>query len=612
MMKFSTPKTLLLLSAFSFLTSVMISPGQNTETQPATTVQQDNICQGCGMVNCTMECKPAARHGADVDLESICEFCGMINCTMGCKAVTYDSEYRKMVVMPGIPTWLYYGGIVSLILISFFFAETIGRRGMRKRRRWRFNLLRSTWITSLVRKPYFPFIFQAPMTALFVFIIYAGLYGHQIVNIAPAITWTIWWAGLIFLIVVAGKAWCLVCPWDMIATISSRLRLFGVGDAPLSLGMKWPARLRNVSLAILFFIILTWLELGYNITQSPSKTAYVAIAMVILALVPAFLFEKKSFCRYGCFVGRISGLYANFAPVEVRAKDKSVCDECTSRDCFKGNDKGNACPTSLCLATVEDNTYCIMCGECVKSCPKDNVAFNLRPFGEDLYSYDGPRKDEALLAVILLALTSFHGLTMTPFWENTTAPDGTIIGWISRATGLGHLGSFTIGMTAVIVAPILIYLLFCKLVVLAAGRIDSSNATPVTVTQVFVRFSYSLLPIALFYHLAHNGMHLFMEGQHVISSLSDPLGRGWDLFGTASKVYPPLLSTQTIWITQVVLVIIGHVFGIIVAHRTAQRLFGDRLTSYIVEVPLLVVMILFSVFSLWIMHLDMNMRGTLL
>jgi len=107
-------------------------------------------------------------------------------------------------------------------------------------------------------------------------------------------------------------------------------------------------------------------------------------------------------------------------------------------------------------------------------------------------------------------------------------------------------------------------------------------------------------------------MHLFMEGQHVLTYLSDPMGRGWDLFGTAAKTYPQLLSTQTVWILQVILVIIGHVFGILVAHRTAQRLFGDKLTSYIVEIPLLIAMILFSFVSLWIMHLDMNMRGTLM
>jgi len=341
------------------------------------------------------------------------------------------------------------------------------------------------------------------------------------------------------------------------------------------------------------------------------KTAYVAIGMIVLAIVPAILFDKKSFCRYGCFVGRIAGMYANFAPVEVRAADKDLCASCKSRDCFSGNEKGAPCPTSLCLATVEDNTYCTMCGECVKSCPKDNVGLNLRPFGEDLYHYANPKRDEAFLAMTLLSLTSFHGLTMTPFWENVMEPEGTILGWVGDMFGTGHLGSFTIGMIVVLAAPILLYLAFCKVVVaLAARKVEGDRKH--TTMEIFIQFSYAFLPIALFYHLAHNGMHLFMEGQNVLTYLSDPMGRGWDLFGTATRAYPQMLSTNTIWIAQVVLVIVGHIYGIAFTHRTAQRLFGKGNTSYLIEVPLLVAMILFSYFSLWIMHLDMNMRGTLL
>ncbi len=553
----------------------------------------------------------AAAATREITDGEMCEFCGMVDCTMGCKAVTFDSQYRKMVVMPGLPDWLYYGGLVAVVLVSFFFAETVGRRNRRERKRRRFDLLRAAGLKAFIRHPWFPMVFQLPTTMLFAFLIYAGFAGHQVVNIVPTLTWTIWWAGLIFIVLFTGKIWCVFCPWDFLASAIARLRLFGAGPAPLNLGLSWPRRLRNVWPALLLFVGLTWLELGCHVTKSPLKTAYVAAGMIVLALVPAILFDKKSFCRYGCFVGRIAGMYANFAPVEVRAASRDVCDSCKSRDCFAGNAQGNPCPTSLCLATLENNTYCTMCGECVKTCPKDNVALNVRPFGEDLYSYASPRLDEAFLSVSLLSLTSFHGLTMTPFWENMTEPEGTILGWVGDVTGLGHLGSFTIGMAVVLAAPVLLYLAFCKVVSALADKPDGAEHG-VTTMGVFVQFSYALLPIALFYHLAHNGMHLFMEGQNVLTYASDPLGQGWDLFGTATRAYPPMLSTNTIWIMQVVLVIVGHVYGISIAHRTAQRLFGKGPTSYLVEVPLLAAMILFSFFSLWIMHLDMNMRGTLL
>jgi polyferredoxin len=571
----------------------------------ANTAPPSAACAHCASENAGTTTGDEAAKG------EICEFCGMVNCTMGCKAVTFDSQYRKMVVMPGLPNWLYYGGLVAVVLVSFFFAETIGRRTSRERKRWRFDLLRARGLKRFLRLPAFPVIFQLPTTLIFILLIYAGFAGHQVINIVPTLTWTLWWAGLIFIVLFAGKIWCVFCPWDFVASAISRLRFWGTGPAPLNLGLQWPRWMRSVWPALLLFIGLTWLELGCHVTKSPMKTAYVALGMIVLALIPAVLFDKKSFCRYGCFVGRIAGMYANFSPVEVRAASREVCASCKSRDCFAGNAKGNPCPTSLCLASLEDSTYCTMCGECVKSCPKDNVALNLRPFGEGLYSYAHPKLDEAFLSVTLLSLTSFHGLTMTPFWENVTQPEGTILGWVGGLTGVGHLGAFTIGMAVVLAAPVLLYFGFCKGVAALAARTESATQG-VTTRDVFIQFSYALLPIALFYHLAHNGMHLFMEGQNVITYLSDPMGRGWDLFNTATRSFPPLLSTNTIWITQVLLVIVGHVYGISITHRTTQRLFGRGTTSYLVEVPLLAAMILFSFFSLWIMHLDMNMRGTLL
>ncbi len=556
----------------------------------------------------------AQEIGAEDSSGVQCSFCGMIDCQMGCKAENVNAQGEKVMVMPGLPDWLYYGGVAIVLLVSFVVAELVGR-STGPSTRWRFNLLRFSPIKWFVTRPYFQFALQLPVAVVFAVLVYIGLYGHQIINIVPTITWTIWWAGLVCLVAVGGKIWCMICPWDLIATMLSRLRFWGTGPGPLNLGLKWPKFLRNIGMAIVLFIVLTWLELGYHITSSPQFTAYMAIGILLLTVVPALLFEKKSFCRHGCFVGRITGLYATFSPIEVRATDKDVCKTCTTRDCYNGNDKGNPCPTSLSLATLVDNTYCLKCCECAKSCPKDNVSVNLRPFAADLYEYSGPRLDEAILAIVLLSLTSFHGLTMTPLWENVSAPGGTVIGWITSTMHTARLTSFTIGMTGVLLGPILLYLLVCAITLAVAKRLHASGSLTSKAPgfwKIFIQFSYSLLPIALFYHIAHNGMHLFMEGQNLLTLISDPLGRGWDLFGTAGITYAPILGKDTIWIVQVILVIIGHVYGITVSQRTAQKLFGTGRTATLVQLPLLASMILFSFVSLWLMHLDMNMRGTLM
>ena len=158
-----------------------------------------------------------------------------------------------------------------------------------------------------------------------------------------------------------------------------------------------------------------------------------------MAVLSALLFDRKSFCRYGCLVGRVSGLYALFASTEVRSRSASVCTDCHTKECVKGSATAYGCPTFLYPGKLETNTYCIQCMECVQACPVDNLAVNLRPWGADLAVEGKPRADEAYLALLMLSITGFHGLTMTPNWAKMTA-------WLSESFSLGHLISFSLGM----------------------------------------------------------------------------------------------------------------------------------------------------------------------
>ena len=126
--------------------------------------------------------------------------------------------------------------------------------------------------------------------------------------------------------------------------------------------------------------------------------------------------------------------------------------------------------------------------------------------------------------------------------------------------------------------------------------------------ELFTRYSFSLLPVALFYHLAHNLMHLATEGGQVVPLLSDPLGQGDDLLGTASVRVGALVSDDALWMMQVALILIGHVFGIVVAHRVGHRLYPDPARARRSLAPVFSMMVLVSAAGLGLMHLDMNMR----
>ena len=104
----------------------------------------------------------------------------------------------------------------------------------------------------------------------------AGLFGDQAPehNLAPVLTWTIWWTWLVFAIVFFGKIWCTVCPWPTIAE----------AIAPKRLGLRWPKAFRNLWLATGLFVLLTWLELGYGVTGSPWLTAVLGLGMTVAVI----------------------------------------------------------------------------------------------------------------------------------------------------------------------------------------------------------------------------------------------------------------------------------------------------------------------------------------
>lgn len=496
--------------------------------------------------------------------------------------------------LTGLPAPVYYGSVAAILLLSFLILERGERRHTTAAR---IDLLAWRPLRRLVAHPATRASAQIFVVLLFVLTLATGLFGTQVStrNLAPLLTWTIWWCGLIVIVLFAGKAWCYVCPWDAMSGWAEGRRFFGGRAANRSLGLRWPRALRNIWPATILFIGLTWLELGAGVTMSPRATAYLGLGMLGFAFGSAFVFDRKSFCRYGCLVGRISGLYALFSPVEVRVRDQEVCRGCNTQSCYRGNESGDGCPTFEYPATLAQNTYCISCMECVRTCEAENVTFKLRPWGADLEEHRRPRSDEAYLALILLALTGFHGLTMTSAWGDTV--DG-----LKAALGFGETIAFTLGMILVLVGPVLLYAGLVALARRAGGE------TAAGYHEHFLRYAYALLPIALFYHLAHNSEHLLTEGGRLVALASDPFGWEWNLFGTATAAAPWRVSLGTLWGIQVGLIVIGHIYSLWAARHAAEGLYASPGAARRSQIPMLIAMILFSTMSLWLLRQPMEMR----
>jgi hypothetical protein len=91
-------------------------------------------------------------------------------------------------------------------------------------------------------------------------------------------------------------------------------------------------------------------------------------------------------------------------------------------------------------------------------------------------------------------------------------------------------------------------------------------------------FAHTLVPIALAYAFAHYFTLVAFEGQLLIPALSDPLGLGWNLFGTID--YQPnytWIPPVVVWYIQLAAIVGGHLTGVLLAHdRALARFAGPR------------------------------------
>ena len=131
-----------------------------------------------------------------------------------------------------------------------------------------------------------------------------------------------------------------------------------------------------------------------------------------------------------------------------------------------------------------------------------------------------------------------------------------------------------------------------------ASRLHQDGWTESEVASVFV---YSLVPIALAYNIAHFFSLLAIQGQLIIPLASNPFGYGWDLFGTADYlVNIALVNARFTWALSVVAIVLGHIIAVYLSHVIALRAFSDSRSAVRSQYPMMALMVMYTVVSLWI------------
>ena len=457
-------------------------------------------------------------------------------------------------------------------------------------KRRRYDLLALPLLRRLLVNRWPQFIIRALALSGFLLAIAAGLLGTPVGNrnFAIVFVWIVWWALLILIAVpVAGRAWCAVCPIPMpgewlqqgqILAPNGRLR-------GITVGRRWPNRLSHIWLQNAGFLLLALFSAV--VLTNALVTAVVLATFLLLATATALIFERRAFCRYLCPVGGFIGLYAQAAPLELRVKDSAVCANHRQKTCYTGSASGDyqgfGCPWGVFPGGLAKNTYCGACLECLRTCPHDNIAIQLRPPGADLTVARGRRLDEAYKAFIMLGSAAVYSAVMLGPWGILKA----------AAYQIGSLHWLV--YSALFLLTTLAFLPAAFALAVTAGRKLSPGRR--RLRPAFVAYAYALVPLGLAAWIAFSLGFVFANISYAGPALSDPFGWGWNLIGAGAWPWTPLLTSVTPALQSLVLVA-GLYWSAVTARRIGAE---DSARPMRQSLPVVLFILLVTAGFLWLL-----------
>jgi hypothetical protein len=384
-------------------------------------------------------------------------------------------------------------------------------------------------------------VLGAASFGLLVLVFLAALLGEpsQGANLAPTFVFVVFWVGMVPLVVVLGNVWRVLNPWRAAAD--------GAAWITEGLGLRWeplaqyPERLGRWPAAGLLFAFTAY-ELCYLDAAEPRSLALAILIYTWITWVGAAVFGREAWFENCEAFTAYFGFLSRIAPFGAQERDGRT--ELVVRPPLKALTRWDVKPGTL-----------------------------------------------AVIAV-MLGSVAFDGFSRTSIWQNRLFD---IEAELISSPGLSDLAVFgfnLLGLTAGVLLVAGFYL-----VAVAGARAVAHAHRPLVAAFVF-----SLVPIALAYAVAHYFSSLVNQGQFAIPLASDPFGRGWDVLGTAD--FAPnvtALTPNTIWYTQVAVLVVGHVLGLVLAHDRAVALFTSARTAVRTQYAFLVLMVLYTVGGLWLL-----------
>lgn len=233
-------------------------------------------------------------------------------------------------------------------------------------------------INKIFKNKYILTVMQFVTLTVFMFLIYGaiGVYTDDATfakvlrntNLPNLIVWSYWWPIIISIAIIFGRFWCSICPMELITSFFGKLGL-----------RKKPSRILKSAwiVTLLYAIILVVGIHTLKIHRVPAFMAVYMLSLLSLAVIVGLIWEKRTFCSYFCPVGHLLSFYSLLSFFKIGVKDSDKCKTCKTKSCISKENSykfiGRSCTSGLYPAKMKENGDCILCGQCFKSCSRDNM-----------------------------------------------------------------------------------------------------------------------------------------------------------------------------------------------------------------------------------------------
>ncbi len=464
-------------------------------------------------------------------------------------------SFGKLYNLP-VPFWMYIYGAVAALLLSFLIVGYfVTARAAANHENSR-DLIETMPVRALRRVRLIPALKTLSVCGLLLCVL-TGLFGNRnpYVNFNMTFFWVVFVLGFTYLTALIGDLYAVINPWRVSAeTLERWIRGFTRGRLryPQALGY-WPA--------LALYMAFIWVELFAH--TRPFSLAVILLAYSALTLLGVWLFGKHAWFRYGEFFGVFLRLVAKMAPLDYLPP-------------ASGGQPGRLRLRAPFLGLLQQRA--------------------------ESYSL-------VVFALFMLSSTAFDGLSVTVPWMKLfwNDPFNIIAPWVGTNPVYAYVRLRSVYIAWETLCLLLSPFLYLAVYLLFIGLAKLITRSELPLRELALRFAFSLLPIALVYNITHYYTLILTQGVVIVSLLSDPFGWGWNLFGTAGLFRAPILPDMGfVWHSQVGLILFGHIVSVYLAHVEALRCFPTHRQATLSQIPMLMLMVIFTTAGLWILAQPIN------